>query len=539
MRRLRLFLIFFIFLGFSKSSYAQHQGWHLKDKEQDGYWGISLQKAYDFLNSTNRNPNIVIVGVIDSGIDTAHVDLKNRLWINPKDQSKNSKDEDKNGYMDDVHGWNFLSDQDGSSFVDKDSYELHRLYWGYKDKFSNIPAEKIKKRDMPVFLEWKRAEAEVMVIKNDPRSNKPLEMFKNWTWADSVISVAVGKKKYNFEDIQNYTPTDPRTLDYKKQFEQFHSTNSKITNKNIFDGLFSIMKIDNIVGAFEPPPNYRSNIVSDNPANIKDRYYGSGTLFFQSKAAEHGTHVAGIIAAERNNGNTMDGIAESARIMTIRAIPNGDEHDKDVALAIRYAVDNGAKIINMSFGKGYSAQKQWVDEAVKYAGKKGVLLIHAAGNSSLCIDSIANYPNRKFLKGYIAKNWLSVGASGDEKLGNVLAPFSNYGKENVDVFAPGMEIYSTLPGSDNYGNLSGTSMATPIVSGIAALLMSYYPELSVLDVKNIIIKSVRVPESLVNLPKGNNKKVRLDSISQTGGIVNAYDAVLLADKMVNKIRVKN
>ncbi|HSB93865.1 MAG TPA: S8 family serine peptidase, partial [Flavitalea sp.] len=244
--------------------------------------------------------------------------------------------------------------------------------------------------------------------------------------------------------------------------------------------------------------------------------------------ARHGTHVSGIIAAVRNNKIGVDGVADNVKIMMIRAVPDGDEHDKDIALGIRYAVDNGAKVINMSFGKGFSPQKQWVDEAVKYAESKGVLLIHAAGNDAENIDSTENYPNNIYLADKSrASNWITVGASGDEKAGGITAMFSNYGKDQVDVFAPGVRIYSTLPGGNNYGNLQGTSMACPVVAGTAAFLMSYFPTLSSEQIKYCIEKSASVPQEKVTIP-GSEEKVALSDISRTGGVINAYEAAKIA-----------
>ena len=246
-----------------------------------------------------------------------------------------------------------------------------------------------------------------------------------------------------------------------------------------------------------------------------------------NKSALHGTHVSGIIAASRKNGKGMDGIADNVRIMSLRAVPDGDEHDKDIALAIRYAVDNGARVINMSFGKSFSPQKKWVDEAVKYAEAKGVLLVHAAGNDAKNLDSSFNYPTPLLLDGTRPNNWITVGASGDPQAGGLTANFSNYGKKEVDVFAPGVKIYSTVPGGDTYQNLQGTSMASPVVAGLAAFIMEYYPALSARQVKMVIEKSAKKPAEKVNNP-GTDKEADLSELSKTGGIINAYDAIKLA-----------
>jgi subtilisin family serine protease len=248
------------------------------------------------------------------------------------------------------------------------------------------------------------------------------------------------------------------------------------------------------------------------------------------ESAKHGTHVSGIIAAARNNGIGMDGIADNVRIMTLRAVPDGDEHDKDIALAIRYAVDNGAKIINMSFGKGFSPEKHWVDEAVKYAESKGVLLVHAAGNDGSNIDTTDNFPTPVFKDGKRASNWITVGASGDVNAGGLVAPFSNYGKKEVDVFAPGMFIYATVPGGNTYANLQGTSMASPVVAGTAAFLLSYFPNLTAQQLKYIIENSVVKPGLKVTSP-GTDTQVALTELSKSGGLLNAFEAVKIAQKI--------
>ena len=241
-----------------------------------------------------------------------------------------------------------------------------------------------------------------------------------------------------------------------------------ITNKQILEEMNGeLRKAD---AADNPPKEYRKEIVQDDETNINDRDYGNKDIM--ASTPFHGTHCSGIIGAVRDNGIGVDGIADNVRIMMVRAVPDGDEHDKDIANAIRYAVDNGAQIISMSFGKDFSPQKQWVDDAVRYAQSKGVLMVHAAGNDAANIDSADNFPNPTFIDGNgRATTWITVGASGDPKLGGITASFSNYGKKEVDVFAPGVQIYSTIPTGNNYGTASGTSMACPVVCGIYTALV--------------------------------------------------------------------
>jgi subtilisin family serine protease len=278
------------------------------------------------------------------------------------------------------------------------------------------------------------------------------------------------------------------------------------------------------------PKNYRGDIVQDDENDIRDTTYGNNDI--NATDPMHGTHVSGIIGAERNNNIGVNGIADNVRIMMIRAVPNGDEHDKDIAVAIRYAVDNGARVVNMSFGKNLSPQKSWVDDAVKYAESKNVLLIHAAGNESANIDTADNFPNPKFKNSrQSAKNWITVGASSDplaeEGSKSYTAYFSNYGKKEVDVFAPGTRIYSTLPGGNKYGNLDGTSMAAPVVTGVAALIMEYFPTLSAAEVKYCIEKTAYMPAAKTKKPGTEDEMVPLSELG-AGGILNAYGAVKMA-----------
>jgi subtilisin family serine protease len=278
------------------------------------------------------------------------------------------------------------------------------------------------------------------------------------------------------------------------------------------------------------PFDYRADIVKDNYLNFQDRYYGNADVMGPSPM--HGTHVTGIIGAVRNNGIGVNGVADNVQLMMVRVVPDGDEYDKDVALGIRYAVDNGAKIINMSFGKSFSPEKAWVDSAIRYAASKDVLIVHAAGNDGVDNDVKEVFPNPKQWN-YKAENFINIGASGDPATtGSLAADFSNFGKNNVDVFAPGVKIYSTLPGGNEYGNLNGTSMSTPVVAGIAALIRSNYPDLTALQVKQIIESSVSIPDSsLPNFKPGAQREpIAFNNLSKTGGIVNAYLSISLADQ---------
>lgn len=504
------------------------KGWHLRDKAKDGYYGISLDQAYELVKDKKSKP--VIVAVIDSGVDTLHEDLKPVLWRNPKEIPGNGKDDDKNGYTDDVFGWNFIGGKDGRN-VKTDSYEAARVYHKYKAKYEDkeVNEATLSKEEKEEYETWKKA-------KNDVVGEVDLSMLEylktlqaNLIKGDSIVRKEMGKEEYQCTELETFNSSSSDAIKVKLTLLALCKANNsmEISNVQILDELGGeIRKMESVS---TPPKNYRADIVKDNYADFNDRFYGNSDVMANTPL--HGTHVSGIIAAARNNNLGIDGVADNVKIMSIRAVPDGDEHDKDIALGIRYAVDNGAQIINMSFGKGFSPEKKWVDEAVEYAKTKGVLLVHAAGNDGNNIDTAWNFPNPVYKKTRTkATNWITVGASGDPKTGGLAAGFSNYGKNEVDVFAPGVRIYSTLPGGNMYGNLQGTSMASPVVAGLAAFILSYYPELSAEQIKYVIEKSAVMSDLKVKKP-GSDEIVILSDISKTGGVVNAYEAIKLASTL--------
>ena len=512
-----------------KNKEAVPKNWHQLDPITTGYNGISLQKAYDLLKSKKLKSNRVIVAVIDSGIDTLHEDLKPILWTNSKEIPGNGIDDDRNGYADDVHGWNFIGGKDGRNVKD-DSYEAARVYHKLKIKWADKTAEDaITATDKKEFADFERAKKSV-VGDSDPKQTAQMEfMLKRLLKGDSVIRKELGKTDYTATDMETYKPTDADAKTAKAILINISKANNSndITNNQLleqFNG--EVRKGESAVKA---PPEYRKDIVKDDESNINDRYYGNNDIM--ANTPFHGTHCAGIIAAVRNNGKGVDGVADNVQIMAVRAVPNGDEHDKDIANAIRYAVDNGAQVISMSFGKDFSPEKEWVDDAFRYAAAKNVLLVHAAGNDSKNVDTTFNFPNPYFANGTgRANNIITVGASGDLKNGGLTASFSNYGKKEVDVFAPGVNIHSTIPGGNTYGDASGTSMACPVVAGVAALLLQYYPKLTALQLKEAIEKSSVVSKEKVNNPE-TKEKVLLSDLSKTGGFLNAFEAVKYADNM--------
>ncbi len=509
--------------------------WHQLDKDSTGYYGISLNKAYSFIKTKKLKSRQVIVAVIDSGIDTLHEDLKSILWTNKKEIPGNGIDDDKNGYIDDIHGWNFLGSKDGRS-VKQDSYEGARIYHKLKAKFGTlVPDESslnsVERVEMEVY---KKAQQKVVGGINPAEVAFMKKMLPSFLTGDSVIRTEIAKQEYNCTDLETYTTTDAdakRTKSFLLQLCKGNGTND-ISNVQIIEEFEGQLRKS--AAATEAPPEYRKNIVGDDETNINDRFYGNNDIM--ANTPMHGTHCSGIIAGVRNNDKGGDGIADNVRIMMIRAVPDGDEHDKDIATAIRYAVDNGAQVISMSFGKDFSPEKEWVDEAVKYAEKKGVLLVHAAGNDAKNVDSTDNFPTVNYLDGKRASNWITVGASGDPKNGGITASFSNFGKRDVDVFAPGVQIYATIPGGNTYGKLSGTSMACPVVAGTAALLLEYFPTLTAQQLKYAIEKSSTVLEEEVNIP-GTINKVKLGELSRTGGLLNAYAAVKLASTLKGERKV--
>lgn len=502
--------------------------WYNLDYKADGVMGISTEKAYELLQGAKSTP--VIVAVIDGGIDVDHEDLKDVLWINSKDSIVNGIDNDGNGYINDKYGWNFIGNSAGEN-VDHDNLEVTRLIAQYEPKYiSVLPSTKLSEVERREFVAYQSMVSDY-TTKMDEAQFGLLNYGRLKQALDHVITT-IGKEPKDIvkEDIDKYDATDD-------QQKMALSVAKKEMGKDGFEKFYNDLK--DAVEYYSAQVNYHLNkkfdprhIVGDNYEDATERYYGNADV--KGPDAEHGTHVAGIIAAKRNNNIGIDGVADNVKIMSLRVVPNGDERDKDVANGIRYAVDNGAKVINMSFGKGYVYNKEAVDKAVRYAMEHDVLLVHAAGNDGKNIDTSPNYPTKYYTDSLSAVTgeadaWITVGATKWELNGNLLAEFSNYGYRSVDVFAPGVAINSTMPGN-TYKEQQGTSMAAPVVSGLAALLRSYYPQLTAKEVKDIILKSVVKVDQKVRVKRdGASKRVYLDEISVSGGIVNAYNAILEAN----------
>lgn len=513
---------------------------------EDEFIGIGVNKSYESINTIEKGKP-VIVAIIDSGIDFDHEDLAENMWVNPGEIAGNGKDDDGNGYMDDIHGWNFIGGPDGSN-VGQDSYEAARVYGMYRYKYENADVKKLtksQKSEYEIFVKAKEnVEKETNKAKNklnqintiETKVKDAFERMDNKlgnnqltkTWLDS-LDTSSDEKLTLAKNIINQYLTNSDEKDYNKikttVFEDIDS--DKVNYQN---------KIDY---SYNPDFDPRATIVKDNYKDVSEKYYGNNNV--EGPDATHGTHVGGIVGAIRGNNKGAEGIANNVKLMSVRAVPDGDERDKDVANAIIYAVDNGAQIINMSFGKGFSTHKSVVDEAVKYAAKNDVLLIHAAGNSAQDNDKITNYPNANYEKkvGFIfkkkkrAQNWIEVGALNVKKGPDMVAPFSNYGKKEVDVFAPGMRVYAPVPGN-NYAPLQGTSMASPVVAAIAALIRSQYPSLTAEQVKEAIMNSVTPIQEEVTIPGSKTEKTKFSNLCVSGGIVNVYNALTYASKMKGK-----
>ncbi len=530
-----LSVIFFVVTAvsaFSQSSTGRSipNDWFLRDPEQDSLQGVSAERAYQTLK--DQPSRTVIVAVIDSGVDIDHEDLKSVIWKNEDEIPDNGIDDDKNGYIDDVFGWNFIGGKNGN--VDADTYELTREYIRLKKKYENVESNKVGKKQKAEYESYQeiKDKYEKLKAKNEQQYKLYSNIYNNISQSIDTLKSLLQVDTIKAEDLKNFETKDPSLL-FAKGF---------LLNmfKNIGDdGNLEeyVAELKEGVDYYEVIVKYGYNesfdsrqIVGDDVNNLNEKGYGNNDV--KGPDPEHGTHVSGIIAADRKNDLGIKGIADNVKIMVVRAVPNGDERDKDIANAIFYAVDNGAQIINMSFGKSFSPQKEVVDKAVRYAEQKGVLLIHAAGNDGEDIDVEKNYPSRTYADGKEAKNWIEVGASawgGDE---DFVGSFSNYGKKGVSLFAPGVDIYSTVPES-KYKNQSGTSMASPSTAGVAALLMSYFPELSAEQVKDILMKSSRKFDNLT-VQKPGGGRTNFNQLSASGGLVNAYEAVKMAQGIKNQ-----
>ena len=527
------FLQLFVVPAFSQTgpAHPKLKGWHLLNYQQDGYFGTGVKEAYELLAGRKSTP--VIIAVIDSGIDTLHEDLKPVLWTNPKEIPGNGKDDDGNGYADDIHGWNFCGSASGENEA-VNTLEISRVYHHWQKDFegrkeADVPADK-----RFLFQQWQRSKK--LLDKQYEEYVKRYPNIQNFSsglqTTNRLLTGYLNKKVFKKADVAYIPNIDSLGWAAAVWVDLFNkSGDSTIDNTAIITEVegYKNNLLANKKRLEELPIDYRGALTKDNYEDIHDSIYGNNNLY--AFAGNHGTHVSGIIGAVRNNNIGVDGIVDNVRIMFIRAVPGGDEHDKDIALAIRYAVNNGAKIINMSFGKPVSPYKQFVDDAVRYAAANGVLLVHAAGNDAEDIDEEPFYPNPIFLDSTKAVNFLTIGASGDYSTGGLVASFSNYGKM-VDIFSPGVYINSTTF-NNGYEAYDGTSMASPVAAGVAGLIKSYFPEITPPQMIDLLTRSGVSVKGNVTIP-GGDKKVPMLQLCSSGKIINAYEAAKLAIRLYGK-----
>jgi cell wall-associated protease len=503
------------------------KNWHTMDLSTDGFFGISLNQAYIFVKG--KKSKTVLVATIDSGIDTAQKDLQGILWVNPKEIPGNGIDDDGDGYVDDVHGWDFLGGKNGKCDYTETTEEV-REYAKLQGKYANLTTAPAG--DEKEYNYW-------LIVKatHDSTVNKSTTELADLKPEMNVLMITNGyvKKALNLGPDATFTigdldkiKTDNDTVSRSKYVwnmvltqEGGSSNNAKVL-KELSE---YVEKLNNDVN---PDLNSRKEIVGDNPDVNDGKPYGNNILKYPD--ASHGTGVAGLIGAKRNNGYGIDGVADNVRIMSIKAVPNGDEYDKDIANAIRFAVDHGAKVINMSFGKKISPHKVWVDDAIKYAAAKDVLLVQASGNDNQDMDVKQEYPNVNFLDGTTTDNLICVDASAWKQDTTLAATFTNYGVKNTDVFAPGVKVTS-IDEDAEFNTADGTSFSSPITAGIAALILEYYPNLTAVQVKEAILASATPLKGTMVYKPGTKELVDFTTLSKTGGIVNAYKALQAASKM--------
>jgi cell wall-associated protease len=504
------------------------KNWHLLDPETDQVQGLSVERAYQTILK-EKPARTVLVAIIDSGIDINHEDLKSVIWTNPGEVAGNGLDDDGNGYIDDIHGWNFIGSKAGN--VNQDTYEVTRELVRLSPKFENADPSGISRKEKKQFDYYLsvRSKYEQKLEEEGQQYKFYKSFYKTLKFGLDTLRHIIGPGPYTMERLDSLKSDQAPVLFAKSAVMSFMRNAPGYDPFRGLEELRETYEYYRIQVEFGLNKNFNPRpLVGDNYSDKRQRNYGSADVI--GPDPEHGTHVAGIIAADRTNETGIKGIADHVKLMVVRAVPDGDERDKDVANAIYYAVNNGAQIINMSFGKGLSPDKAIVDEAIRYAEQRKVLIIHAAGNDAENIDRVENFPSRKPLSGKPSSLWLEIGASDADFEKGFVASFSNIGKKSVDFFSPGVNIYSTVTGN-RYKENSGTSMAAPATTGVAAMLMSYFPEYSVTDIKNILIQSTRKFDGLKVKSPETGSDVTLDELCITGGMINALEAVKLAAKL--------
>lgn len=504
--------------------------WGSKDLLKDTIPGMSVDRAYQEIIKDYKGES-VIVAVLDSGIDIEHEDFEGVIWTNIDEIPENGIDDDKNGFIDDIHGWNFLGD------VVEENLEYTRIVRDYQDKFEGKSESDISKDNLENFKLYKSAKAEYdkELTSTNASLNRYVTMNNQLQEAEESLKIELDVDKLGIENLTAYEPEDDTSLNQKMLLLNVMNNIGEDLG-DIEDQLAQAMEYfgNRTKYHFNLELNARAEILGDDPDDFSTRFYGNNQVSGPNedkKDAKHGTHVAGIIAANRLNDKGVKGVAGNVLIMPIRAVPDGDEYDKDIAMGIRYAVDNGAKVINTSFGKYFSTHPEWVMEAIAYAAENDVLIVNAAGNEGIDLDETRVYPNDETPENPInfVDNFINVGSITSEYGGNLVSGFSNYGDNSVDVFAPGSSIYATTP-LNTYEFLQGTSMASPNVAGVAAMVRSIYPKLSAAQVKQILMDSGLSTDQEVVLGGDAENTLPFDKISVSGKMVNMYNALILASK---------
>ncbi len=507
-----LLFVSIILLTGSLSGFAQKDSlWHLNATDSEEA-GIDYAKAINYVS--NRPMSTIVVAVIDDGVNVKHPDLKSVVWTNPDEIVGNGVDDDKNGYIDDVYGWNFIGKTKGDNLEKaryiKENGEMYRAMKGSEKKADeNYDEFKAAAKDFKKERKKMVKQAKIVGHMDDYMSKVKDKHGMNPTWKEA--------KKVRSKGLGGFIGKRLTKRVLKKNPESFGAM-----YPSIHQGAGQLKEM--VDYHYNPELDERADNVGDNYSDVTEKYYGDNKVNYWSSG--HGTHVAGIIAADASNDFGAKGICNTCKIMSVRTVPNGDERDKDVANSIIYAVDNGAKVINMSFGKSMSPHLDRVQEAIKYAENNDVLLVHAAGNNSSNNDEKGNFPNDKIASG---ANWIEVGASSFGSSPTRLARFSNYGKSQVDLFAPGHMIYSTYTDND-YKAISGTSMASPVVAGVAAFVWSYFPDLTAAQIKQVLLKSATKVNNPQQIP-GSKDLENLSELCVTGGIVNLFGALKEAEKV--------
>ena len=521
--------------GFSQETKTEDKDlmtWYHKDFSTANVYGVNTQNTYKFFESKGLKPKTVVVSVIDSGIEVDHPGLIKNMWKNVNEVPNNGKDDDGNGYVDDVYGWNFIGGKNGD--VEIDNLEVTRVVKQYKPVFegANSEVNKANQAKMPTEFEM-YLRAKDMYNKKSVEAKQQFQFYSEFAKVIPSVAATLKGKTLTKENLDAIKPTTQEEARNLSILSQVANDPTMVGKSQAEVEEFLNKEIKGALEYFEPQATKQYNldfdpraIVGDNYQDKKEKFYGNN--HYEGPDAQHGTHVAGIIAGYPQGNEVQYGVAyKVAKIMTVRAVPNGDERDKDVANSIRYAVDNGAKVINMSFGKPVSPEKELVWEAFQYAKDKGVLLVKAAGNENEDIQENpyfpTNFKSTKDEKPFI-NNMIVVGASTNNNE-FLRAGFSNFNQKMVNVFAPGDKIYSTVP-DGKYEYLQGTSMASPVVAGASAVLLAYMPNLKPEQVIESLMKSVNKSEVNAMLPTNTNN--RFDLISESGGVIDLYKAAQYA-----------